>query len=135
MKILKAILAFAFGPFLAWINAIQQPFQNAGLSHPHWAGDADSLAIGLSAIFTLVLVAVMSAISSRYALYVVIASGIITVVALAGVFWLGDKTDAAVGQLEIDYWKEMWRRGYVAWLVVVVLTAVAALHFLIRDDD
>lgn len=134
MKALKAIIAFAFGPILAWINTVLQPFQNAGLSHPHWANAADNLAIGLSAIVTLGLVAILLKISTQAALFTMIGLGLFAISSVFGVVWLATATEAANSLKEIEFWKEWWRWGYVTLLVAVVLAAVSALHYLIQSD-
>lgn len=135
MKVLKTIIAFAFGPFLAWVNTLLQPFQNAGLSHPHWANAANNLAIGLSAISTLVLVAILLRVSARVALFTMIGFGLFAVFSVFGVVWLATATEAANSLEEIEFWKEWWRWGYVTLLISLVLAAVSALHYLIQSDE
>lgn len=63
-----------------------------------------------------------------------IVLGILAVAFVFGVGWLANATEAANQMEEIEFWKEWWRWGYVAFLVTIVLTAVAALHFLIQND-
>lgn len=135
MKVLKIIIAFAFGPFLAWVNTLLQPFQDAGLSHPHWANAANNLAIGLSAISTLVLVAILLRVSARAALFTMIGFGLFAVSSVFGVVWLATATEAANSLEEIEFWKEWWRWGYVTLLITLVLAAVSALHYLIQSDE
>jgi uncharacterized BrkB/YihY/UPF0761 family membrane protein len=64
-----------------------------------------------------------------------IGLGILVIASVIGVAWLSSATEAANSIEEIEFWKEWWRWGYVTFLVCVVLTAVAALHYLIQDDE